>query len=71
MDNFSNTLIESFNNQIQSLCDMRGVKFISVYGLFKSSSTIINLNYYLADGIHLNEAGYQVYADAIRSDVLS
>lgn len=70
-DNFSNTLIESLNNQIQSLCDMRGVKFISLYGLFKDSSTIINLNYYLPDGIHLNEAGYQVYANAIRSYVLS
>ncbi len=70
-DNFSNTLIESLNNQIQSLCDMRGVKFISIYSLFKDSSTIINLNYYLPDGIHLNEAGYQVYANAIRSYVLS
>jgi hypothetical protein len=35
-DNFSNTLIESLNNQIQSLCTQRGVKFISVYNLFKS-----------------------------------
>jgi hypothetical protein len=70
-DNFSNTLIESLNNQIQSLCTQRGVKFISVYSLFKSSSTIINLDYYQADGIHLNETGYQVYADAIRSYVLS
>jgi lysophospholipase L1-like esterase len=68
---FSNTLIENLNKQIQSLCDSRGVKFISLYGLFKSSSTIINLNYYQADGLHLNEAGYQVYADAIRSYVLS
>jgi lysophospholipase L1-like esterase len=70
-DNFSNTLIESLNNQIQSLCTQRGVKYISVYNLFISSSTIINLNYYQADGLHLNEAGYQVYADAIRASVLS
>jgi lysophospholipase L1-like esterase len=70
-NDFANTLIENLNNQTQSLCDMRGVKFISIYGLFKSSSSIINLDYYLADGIHLNEAGYRVYADAIRSYVLS
>jgi lysophospholipase L1-like esterase len=68
---FSNTLIENLNNQIQSLCNMRGMKFISIYSLFKDSSTIINLNYYQADGLHLNEAGYRVYADAIRSYVLS
>jgi lysophospholipase L1-like esterase len=70
-DNFSCTLIESYNNQIYSYCSVKNVKFISVYGLFKSSSTIINLKYYLGDGVHLNDAGYQVYVDAIRSDVLS
>lgn len=67
----SNTLIENLNKQIQSLCDSRGVKFISLYNLFKSSSTIIILNYYGDDGIHLSNEGYQVYADAIRSYVLS
>jgi len=70
-DNFSNSLIERYNDQIQSLCSTKNVKFISVYSLFKSLTTIINLNYYQADGIHLNELGYQVYADAIRSYVLS
>jgi hypothetical protein len=68
---FSNALIENYNNQIFSLCNGKNVKFKSVYGLFKNSSTIINLKYYLGDGVHLNDAGYQVYADAIRSDVLS
>ena len=68
---FSNALIENLNNQIQSLCNIRGVKFISLYNLFKDSSTIIKLNYYVNDGIHLSNEGYQVYADAIRSYVLS
>jgi lysophospholipase L1-like esterase len=68
---FSNTLIENLNNQIQSLCNIRGVKFISLYNLFKDSSTIIKLNYYVNDGIHLSNEGYQVYADAVRSYVLS
>lgn len=70
-DNFSNALIENYNNQIYSLCSGKSVKFKSVYSLFKSSSTIINLKYFLGDGIHLNDAGYQLYADTIRSDVLS
>ncbi len=70
-DNFASTLIEYYNNQIQSLCNGKNVRFKSLYSLFKNSSTIINLKYFLGDGIHLNDAGYQVYADAIRSDVLS
>ncbi len=70
-NDFSNALIESYNNQIQSLCNGKNVKFISIYGLFKDSKTIIKLNYYLSDGIHLNDAGYRVFADAIRGYVLS
>jgi lysophospholipase L1-like esterase len=70
-NNFSNTLIERYNDQIQTLCSNRNVKFISLYGLFKDSKTIIKSNYYLPDGIHLAEAGYQVWANAIRGYVFS
>jgi lysophospholipase L1-like esterase len=70
-DNFSDALIENYNNQIFSLCNGKNVKFVSLYNLFKSSATIITLNYYLPDGIHLTEAGYQVLANAIRGYVLS
>ena len=69
-DTLSCSLIERYNPQIESLCNSKNVKFISVYNLFKTS-TGINETYYQADGIHLNQAGYQVYADAIRSYVLS
>jgi len=69
-DTFSCALIERYNNQIESLCNSKNVKFISVYNLFKTSGGI-NETYYQADGVHLNQAGYQVYADAIRSHVLS
>jgi lysophospholipase L1-like esterase len=69
-DTFACTLIERYNDQIQSLCNSKNVKFISVYNLFKTS-TGINETYYQADGIHLTPAGYHVLADAIRSHVLS
>jgi len=69
-DTFSCTLIERYNNQIESLCNSRNVNFIFVYNLFKTS-TGINETYYQADGIHLTAAGYKVLADAIRSFVLS
>lgn len=67
----SNQQIEFYNGRIQNICTNENVKFINIYNLFKSSSTIINLSYYVADGIHLTEAGYKVWADAIRGDVLS
>jgi hypothetical protein len=70
-NNFSNTLIESYNNQIQSLCTAKNVKFIYLYSLFKNSATLINSNYYLSDGIHLTEAGYQVFFNAIKGYILS
>jgi lysophospholipase L1-like esterase len=70
-ENAANVLIEYYNNQIQSLCAAKDVKFLSVYGLFKSSSTAINLNYYIADGIHLTDAGYKAWANAIKEHVLS
>jgi lysophospholipase L1-like esterase len=69
-DTFSCTLVEMYNPQIESKCNSRGVTFISIYSLFKTSSGI-NETYYLTDGIHLTDAGYQVYANAIRSYVFS
>jgi lysophospholipase L1-like esterase len=69
-DSFSCALIERYNSQIESLCNSKNVKFIYIYNLFKTS-TGINEAYYQADGLHLTAAGYRVYADAIRSYVLS
>jgi hypothetical protein len=63
---FSNSLSEWLNVQIQSLCAREGVKFINTYHLFKDSKTIINLKYFQSDGIHLNDAGYQLWANTIR-----
>ena len=62
-----NGTIEVCNNQIQAVCNMRGVRFISIYGLFKSPTTVINAKYYTQDGIHLNDAGYRVWAEAIKN----
>jgi len=69
-DPFYCMLIERYNPQIESICNSRGVTFISIYNLFKTS-TGINETYYQADGVHLTPEGYQVYANAIRSYVLS
>jgi lysophospholipase L1-like esterase len=70
-DAFSCGLMEIYNNRIQSVCNSMGVKFLSRYSMFKSSSTIIEEKYYIGDGIHLNDTGYQLLADSIRGDVMS
>jgi lysophospholipase L1-like esterase len=67
---FSNSLSEWYNSQIQSLCERKGVKFINIYNLFKDSKSI-NLKYFQGDGIHLNDAGYQLWANNIKPLVLS
>ncbi|HMK65439.1 MAG TPA: GDSL-type esterase/lipase family protein, partial [Thermodesulfobacteriota bacterium] len=68
---FTNSLAEAYNPQIQALCNQQGVTFINIYSLFKNSKTTINLNYYQADGIHLNDAGYQLWANTIKPLVVS
>jgi lysophospholipase L1-like esterase len=69
--NDMNGTIEVCNSLIQAVCNMRGVRFISIYGLFKSPTTVINTKYYTPDGIHLNEAGYQLWANTIRPLIFS
>jgi hypothetical protein len=66
-----NGTIERTNDQIQSVCNGRGVRFILIYNLFRNSSTAINTKYYSTDGIHLNEAGYQLWANTIRPLIFS
>jgi lysophospholipase L1-like esterase len=61
-----NGTIERTNDQIQAVCSSRGVRFISIYNLFRNPTTSINTKYYTADGIHLNDAGYLAWAEIIR-----
>jgi hypothetical protein len=64
-------LVQIYNGQIQSLCDGKGVKFISTFSLFYDLATVIRTEYYDSDGIHLNSSGYQLWAGPIRPYVLS
>jgi hypothetical protein len=66
----SNSLTEWYNSQIQVLCEHKGVKFLNIYSLLKDSKGI-SQKYFLADGIHLNDAGYQLWANTIRPLILS
>jgi lysophospholipase L1-like esterase len=64
-------IIEGLNQQIQVLCEMKKVRFISIYSLFKSPSTVIVRPYFISDGLHLTNEGYQVWANAIKGLVMS
>jgi lysophospholipase L1-like esterase len=69
-DNFTRSLVEVYNNQIQSLCNVRNVKFINLYNLFMNSGNV-NLTYFRSDGIHPNDSGYQALANTLKGYVLS
>jgi lysophospholipase L1-like esterase len=64
-----NSVIEDVNNQINVLCNSKGVIFINLYPLFIQDG-VINPDY-TTDGIHLSDSGYNVWANAIMNYVLS
>jgi lysophospholipase L1-like esterase len=64
-----NSVIEDVNNQINILCNSKGVVFINLYPLFIKDG-LINPEY-TTDGIHLSDSGYNVWANAIMNYVLS
>ena len=64
-----NSVIEDVNNQINILCNSKGVVFINLYPLFIQDG-VINPKY-TSDGLHLSDSGYNVWANAIMNYVLS
>jgi lysophospholipase L1-like esterase len=61
--------IVQLNTFIEGQCALHQVQYIHLYPLFQASDGYLHpdLTY---DGLHLNEAGYRIWADAIRDWVL-
>lgn len=55
---------ESFNSALRELSDQKGVTFIDIYGLFESDGCLIES--LSDDGVHINSAGYDIWAEAIK-----
>jgi hypothetical protein len=64
-------LMEIYNDRLQNLCGQKSVTFLSLYNLFKDPTTIIKLNLYRSDGIHLNEDGYKIFSNSLKGSVLN
>ena len=62
-----NTAIEKFNERIEKLSKSYDAKYINLFQLFSENGKI-NPDL-TVDGIHINEKGYSVWADAIKEYV--
>ncbi|MDH6308645.1 lysophospholipase L1-like esterase [Dysgonomonas sp. PFB1-18] len=58
--------IEKLNMEIQKFCKAEGITFINLYPAFLSGKRKLNAKY-TTDGLHLNDAGYAVWASQIQS----
>lgn len=58
--------IEQLNKQLKSFCKKEKIQFVNLYPLFLQKKRTLNPAY-TTDGLHLNEAGYQVWTEAIKS----
>lgn len=60
--------IEQLNRRLKSLCKKEKIGFINLYPLFLQKRRELN-SLYTGDGLHLNEAGYQIWTNAIKNSV--
>lgn len=58
--------IVQLNKRLKYLCKSEKIHYINLYPLFLQEKRILNREY-TTDGLHLNEAGYQIWANAIRN----
>lgn len=58
--------IKSLNQSLKKFCSKENIQYVNLYPLFVQKKHTLNPAY-TSDGLHLNEAGYEVWANAIRS----
>lgn len=57
----NNDRIRALNEEIKTLCNVRSIKFLDINSLFTDDKGYIDKIYHVGDGIHLNNAGYNVW----------
>lgn len=57
----SNTRIKKINMELADLCNKNSVQFIDLSGYFIDENGYLDSNYHVGDGIHLNQAGYDIW----------
>ena len=58
------SLVPGFNDRIRSLAASEGITLVDVYAAFNGDMSLIG-----ADGLHLNQGGYQRVADAFLQSI--
>jgi len=57
----SNTRIKKINMELADLCNKNSVQFIDLSGYFIDENGYLDSKYHVGDGIHLNQAGYDIW----------
>ena len=57
----SNTRIKKINMELVDLCNKNSVQFIDLSGYFIDENGYLDSKYHVGDGIHLNQAGYDIW----------
>lgn len=66
-DYASNETIVAFNEEIKKIAEQRGLTYIDLYSLLEKDG-YINPSY-TTDGLHISDAGYTIWGEAIRDYV--
>ncbi len=65
VDFISNETIKNVNKSLKELPGETGVEFLDIYNLFLDGKGRAIKEYFLDDGVHLNDNGYEVWAKAV------
>ncbi len=58
--------IQRLNLSLRTLAEEYGVEFIDIYPLLADTDGYVREEYILSDGLHLSDAAYRVWEDAVR-----
>ncbi|WP_282015702.1 GDSL-type esterase/lipase family protein [Marinifilum flexuosum] len=68
-DAFDSEKIRDINKLLKSLCEEENITFVDLYSSFSTYSNEL-MREYTYDGLHLNDAGYQVWKNCLQSEDL-
>jgi len=65
MDFISKQTIQEINKSLKKLAIESGVEFLDIYNRFVDEKGRVIKDYFLDDGVHLSNEGYEVWANAV------
>jgi len=68
---FLGDAVPRVNRRLQDIARQKNIAYLNLYPLFLGKDAKAVTSYYEADGVHLSEEGYGVWAKALEDSVLS